>query len=110
MKTFFTLLAGGIMAILLSQSATPNLNRSKFSTTNCGTNIWYGQFFNNESGLYEYRQLDMSAGYTESMMYKNSYYLIIYVKDNNEEIVGVTIPVNQTFTFGIVEDELRKGN
>ena len=52
----------------------------------------------------------MSAGYTESMVYGNSYYLIIYVRDNNEEIVGVTIPVNQTFTFGIVEDELRKGN
>jgi hypothetical protein len=44
------------------------------------------------------------------MVYGNSYYLIIYVRDNNEEIVGVTIPVNQTFSFGVVEGELRKGN
>ena len=105
MKTFFTVLAGGIMAILLSQSPKSNI-----TTSECGDNVWYGHFLNNQTRLYEYRQLDMSAGYTESMVYGNSYYLIIYVKDNNEEIVGVTIPVNQTFSFGVVEGELRKGN
>jgi len=103
MRKFATLI--GVIAILLSQSPKSNISDSE-----CGDNIWYGHFLNNQTRLYEYRQLDMSAGYTESMVYGNSYYLIIYVRDNNEEIVGVTIPVNQTFTFGIVEDELRKGN
>ena len=103
MRKFATLF--GVIAILLSQSPKSNISDSE-----CGDNIWYGHFLNNQTRLYEYRQLDMSAGYTESMVYGNSYYLIIYVRDNNEEIVGVTIPVNQTFTFGIVEDELRKGN
>ena len=103
MRRIGTLLGIGLIAILLSQSPKPK-------TSECGDNIWYGHFLNNQTRLYEYRQLDMSAGYTESMVYGNSYYLIIYVKDNNEEIVGVTIPVNQTFSFGIVEDELRRGN
>ena len=103
MRKFATLI--GVIAILLSQSPKSNISDSE-----CGDNVWYGHFLNNQTRLYEYRQLDMSAGYTESMVYGNSYYLIIYVRDNNEEIVGVTIPVNQTFTFGIVEDELRKGN
>ena len=108
MRRLATLLGIGLIAILLSQSGTSS-NWSQ-NATSCGNNIWYGQFLNGKSGLYEYRQLDMSAGYTESMVYGNSYYLIIYVRDNNEDIVGVTIPVNQTFTFGVVEGELRKGN
>ena len=101
MRKFATLI--GVIAILLSQSP-------KSKTLECGDNIWYGHFLNNQTRLYEYRQLDMSAGYTESMVYGNSYYLIIYVRDSHEDIVGVTIPVNQTFTFGIVEDELKKGS
>jgi len=103
MRKFATLI--GVMAILLSQSPKSNISDSE-----CGDNVWYGHFLNNRTKLYEYRQLDMSEGYTESMVYGNSYYLIIYVRDSHEDIVGVTIPVNQTFTFGIVEDELRKGN
>lgn len=109
MRRFFTLLSIGLIAILLSQSDTSRL-KSKISATNCGTNIWYGQFLNSESGLHEYRQLDMSSGYTEAMLYGNDYYLVIYVKDVYGNVVGITLPVNSTFQFGVVDGELRKGN
>lgn len=105
MKRFAILLGIGLIAILLSQPSKP-----KALNVDCGNNIWHGQFLNSESGLYEYRQLDMSEGYTEAMLYGNDYYLVIYVKDVYGNMVGVTIPVNQTFTFGVQEGELRKGN
>ncbi len=115
-RIYATLLGIGITALLLGN---PQSLKSNFSTTNssirsqnatlkdCGDNIWYGQFLNNSSGLYEYRQLDMSSGYTEAMMYGKDYYLVIYVKDIHGNMVGITIPVNSTFTFGAQAGELK---
>ena len=105
-RIYATLLGVGLMALLFG-----NPQKSNISTTNdCGNNIWYGQFLNQESQLYEYRQLDMSEGYTEAMLYGNDYYLVIYVKDIHGNMVGVTIPANSTFTFGVIEGELRRGH
>lgn len=105
-RIYATLLGVGLMALLFGN---PQSNSSEIPN-DCGNNIWYGQFLNNSSGLYEYRQLDMSEGYTEVMLYGNDYYLVIYVKDIHGNMIGVTIPANSTFTFGVQEGELRRGH